>query len=158
MPASDFKCTSGANVSQHAAAHICYFKTLIKENTAFHLPRIIYVTLYEIGVRKLIAVFWIAQAIGICDHKWVLLQRKGGNATERRPFSELFRFNYHSRSSTCKWGVFLFIYLVAGTSCLACCSWRSKQEKALCLTSGGYNGGDTQFPRTVEDGVSVWVD
>lgn len=158
MPVSDCKCTSGANVSQRAAAHICYFKTLIKENIAFHLPRVIYVTWYKTGAGKLIAVFWIVQSIGIGDHKWVPLQRKGGNTTEQRPFSEPFRFKYPSRSSTSEWDVFLFICLVTGTSCVACCSRRPKQEEALCLTSGGCCGGEIQFPRTVDAGVPVWAD
>lgn len=131
MSVSDFKCTFRANVYQHAAAYICYFKTLIKKNIAFHLPHVIYVPLYEIGVRMLITVFWVAPSIGTYNHEWVLLkQRKEGNTTKQTPFSELFRFKYHSRSLTFKWDLFFFIYLITGTSCLICCIWRSKEKKS----------------------------
>lgn len=41
------KCNFGANIYQRVAAHICYFKTLIKKNIASHLPHVIYVTLHE---------------------------------------------------------------------------------------------------------------
>lgn len=142
-------------------ASFCYFKTLFKE-PSISPPLLLFMYLNrKSSVRKLITVFWIAQSVGIYDHKWVLLK------TERK---EIPPSNDHSVSplgihALWEFNNFLFIYLFV---CLLILSVIEQtvlyaisedlEKKKPCVLFAEVTVGERRLVAEQCYDVLVWVD